>query len=83
YLVTHVGRLPVRGEVISGPGNFEIEVLDADPRRVKRLRIGPRKERPAPRPREARRRDANPDTNNPQANDNAGSSPSGDGVGSP
>ena len=39
YLVSHVGRLPVRGEVISGPGNFEIEVLDADPRRVKRLRI--------------------------------------------
>ena len=30
YLVTHVGRLPVRGEVISGPGNFEIEVLDAE-----------------------------------------------------
>ena len=49
YLVTHVGRLPVRGEVISGPGNFEIEVLDADPRRVKRLRIGTRKERAAPR----------------------------------
>ena len=45
YLVTHVGRLPVRGEVISGPGNFEIEVLDADPRRVKRVRIGTRKER--------------------------------------
>ena len=40
YLVSHVGRLPVRGEVISGPGNFEVEVLDADPRRVKRLRIG-------------------------------------------
>ena len=40
YLVAQVGRLPVRGEVISGPGNFEIEVLDADPRRVKRLRIG-------------------------------------------
>ena len=47
YLVTHVGRLPVRGEVISGPGNFEIEVLDADPRRVKRLRISTRKERAA------------------------------------
>src|SRR5579872_4700568 len=28
YLVSHVGRLPVRGEVISGPGNFEIEVLE-------------------------------------------------------
>src|SRR3979409_2395280 len=65
YLVTHVGRLPVRGEVISGPGNFEIEVLDADPRRVKRLRIGTRKERAAPRP--ARRRDIAPD---------AGSAPS-------
>ncbi len=68
YLVTHVGRLPVRGEVISGPGNFEIEVLDADPRRVKRLRIGPRKERPAPRP--TRRREA--------ANENQGTSPPGD-----
>ena len=44
YLVTHVGRLPVRGEVISGPGHYEIEVLDADPRRVKRLRIRLRKD---------------------------------------
>jgi len=35
------------------PGNFEIEVLDADPRRVKRLRIATRKERPPVRaPRE-------------------------------
>ena len=50
YLVNHVGRLPVRGELISGPGNFEVEVLDADPRRVKRLRIAPRKERPIARP---------------------------------
>ncbi len=48
-----------RGEVISGPGNFEIEVLDADPRRVKRLRIGTRKERSAVRAqRESRRREA-------------------------
>ena len=63
FLVTHVGRLPVRGEVISGPGNFEIEVLDADPRRVKRLRIGTRKERAAPRPqRDSRRREAAPET---------------------
>ncbi|HEY4203437.1 MAG TPA: hemolysin family protein [Xanthobacteraceae bacterium] len=61
YLVTQVGRLPVRGEIISGPGDFEIEVLDADPRRVKRLRIGLRKERPAPRTRETRRRDASAD----------------------
>src|SRR5262245_60762742 len=68
YLVSHVGRLPVRGEVISGPGNFEIEVLDADPRRVKRLRIATRKERAAPRTqREARRREALPDPNQAQA----------------
>ncbi len=59
YLVSHVGRLPVRGEVISGPGNFEVEVLDADPRRVKRLRIAIRKERPVARSqRETRRREA-------------------------
>jgi CBS domain containing-hemolysin-like protein len=38
-LVLLAGRLPVRGEIIPGPGEFEIEVLDADPRRAKRLRI--------------------------------------------
>jgi CBS domain containing-hemolysin-like protein len=82
YLVTHVGRLPVRGEVISGPGNFEIEVLDADPRRVKRLRIATRKERPAARAqREPRRREASPEAGHPQANDNV-SPPPGDGAGS-
>src|ERR1700742_3198906 len=71
YLVSHVGRLPVRGEVISGPGNFEVEVLDADPRRVKRLRIATRKERPAPRTqRESRRRESSSETTPPQANDN-------------
>ena len=83
YLVTHVGRLPVRGEVISGPGNFEIEVLDADPRRVKRLRIGPRKERPAPRARGARRQDnASTEASLPPP-DNSGSKQAGDGAGSP
>ncbi|WP_024509603.1 hemolysin family protein [Bradyrhizobium sp. ARR65] len=81
YLVSHVGRLPVRGEVISGPGNFEVEVLDADPRRVKRLRITTRKERPASRTqRESRRREAAPDAGSPQANDNSPPAP-GDGAG--
>jgi CBS domain containing-hemolysin-like protein len=47
YLMARVGRLPVRGELISGPGSFEIEVLDADPRRVKKLRIQ-RSKRPRP-----------------------------------
>jgi hemolysin (HlyC) family protein len=39
YLVTRASRLPVRGELIPGPGLFEFEVLDADPRRIKRVRI--------------------------------------------
>src|ERR1700730_10143487 len=39
YLVLQVGRVPVRGELVPGPAGFEIEVLDADPRRVKRVRI--------------------------------------------
>jgi CBS domain containing-hemolysin-like protein len=39
YLTWLAGRLPLRGEVISGPEPFEIEVLDADPRRIKRVRI--------------------------------------------
>ena len=34
-----VGRVPVRGEVIAHPSGVEFEVLDADPRRIKRLRI--------------------------------------------
>ena len=84
YLVSHVGRLPVRGEVISGPGNFEVEVLDADPRRVKRLRIAVRKERPAPRTtREGRKREAASDAGPTPSNDNSTSPPSsGDGAGS-
>jgi CBS domain containing-hemolysin-like protein len=55
YLVTRAGRLPLRGELIPGPGLFEFEVLDADPRRVKRVRITRLKER-RERPREPRRR---------------------------
>jgi CBS domain containing-hemolysin-like protein len=39
YVATRIGRVPVRGEVVPGPGPFELEILDADPRRVKKLRI--------------------------------------------
>jgi CBS domain containing-hemolysin-like protein len=35
------GRVPQRGEVIPHPGGFEIQILDADPRRVKRVRLRP------------------------------------------
>jgi len=33
------GRVPVRGELISHPSGLEFEILDADPRRIKRLRL--------------------------------------------
>jgi CBS domain containing-hemolysin-like protein len=46
YIMTRVGRLPSRGEVVQGPGDFEIEVLDSDPRRLKRVRITRRNGRP-------------------------------------
>ncbi|MGD1035989.1 MAG: hemolysin family protein [Roseiarcus sp.] len=41
-LTAAAGRVPGRGEIVTGPGDFEFEVLDADPRRVKRLKILPR-----------------------------------------
>ena len=39
YVATRIGRVPVRGELVPGPGPFELEILDADPRRVKKLKI--------------------------------------------
>jgi CBS domain containing-hemolysin-like protein len=57
YVATRIGRVPVRGELVPGPDPFELEILDADPRRVKKLRIyrnpdrdngGRRGERPLP-----------------------------------
>ena len=39
------GRLPQRGEVIAHPAGYDLEVVDADPRRVKKVRV-----RPAPTP---------------------------------
>lgn len=37
YLIC--GRVPARGEVIAHPSGLEFEILDAEPRRIKRLRI--------------------------------------------
>ena len=34
-----LGRIPVRGEVVQAIPGFEFQILDADPRRVKRVRI--------------------------------------------
>ncbi len=38
-VATLAGRVPQRGEVIVHPAGFEFEVIDADPRRIRRLRI--------------------------------------------
>ncbi len=35
------GRVPVRGELVEGPDGWEFEILDADPRRIKRIRVRP------------------------------------------
>jgi hypothetical protein len=45
----------VRGELVPGPGPFEIEILDADPRRVKKLRIYRSQDRQNGNSRELRR----------------------------
>jgi CBS domain containing-hemolysin-like protein len=39
-----IGRVPIRGEVIDGLG-FEFRVIDADPRRIKRIELAPSKRR--------------------------------------
>jgi CBS domain containing-hemolysin-like protein len=36
-----VGRVPARGELVRHPSGLEFEILDADPRRVKKLRVHP------------------------------------------
>ena len=33
------GRVPTRGEVVKHPDGLDFEVIDADPRRIKRLRV--------------------------------------------
>jgi CBS domain containing-hemolysin-like protein len=55
YVVTLIGRVPVRGELVPGPDSLEFQVLDADPRRIKKIRIYRRLAGRAER--EARRRD--------------------------
>jgi CBS domain containing-hemolysin-like protein len=81
YLVTKAGHVPVRGELVPGPEPFEAEVLDADPRRVKRVKIYLRKDRrpatareaptlvrtAAPRPVAPREDAPRPNTNTPPA----------------
>ena len=39
FIFTMLGRVPVRGEVVRHDAGYEFEILDADPRRIRRLRI--------------------------------------------
>ncbi|MBK8543066.1 MAG: CBS domain-containing protein [Caulobacteraceae bacterium] len=39
--VALAARLPQRGEILPHPAGFDVEIIDADPRRVKRIRIKP------------------------------------------
>ncbi len=43
-VASFAGRVPVRGEVVRHESGVEFEILDADPRRIRRLRV----RRPAP-----------------------------------
>jgi CBS domain containing-hemolysin-like protein len=65
YLMAQGGRLPLRGELVPGPPGFEIEVLDSDPRRIKRVRIHRSNTRASAREREGKRRDGAPDAASP------------------
>jgi CBS domain containing-hemolysin-like protein len=65
YLMAQVGRLPLRGELVAGPAGFEMEVLDSDPRRIKKVRIHRSKDRTIERDVDGRRRYSTPDTSSP------------------
>ena len=51
-IVSMMGRVPVRGELLRHPAGIELEILEADPRRVKKIRIHSR-----PRPQRQRRKE--------------------------
>jgi CBS domain containing-hemolysin-like protein len=40
-VVSLAGRVPIKGELVLHPSGIEFEVLDADPRRIKRVRMRP------------------------------------------
>ena len=70
-IFAELGRIPARGEVVQAVPGFEFHVLDADPRRIKKVRIS-RKRSPARRrllreeadaPSEVEETDAAPDSN--------------------
>jgi CBS domain containing-hemolysin-like protein len=63
-LVTLASRVPNRGEILRGPGDYDFEIIDADPRRVKRVRVF---RRPPDPPKRERKRKSKPDAAAPLA----------------
>lgn len=63
-LVTLAARVPIRNEILRGPGEFDFEIIDADPRRVKRVRIF---RRPPDPPKRERKRKPKPQPDMPAA----------------
>ncbi|MCC0030830.1 MAG: HlyC/CorC family transporter [Brucellaceae bacterium] len=55
-----LGRVPARGEVVQAVPGFEFDILDADPRRIRRVRIRPTKSAERRR-RQTAARDAEPE----------------------
>lgn len=39
FIFTHIGRIPVRGELIAIGEGLEFEIMEADPRRLRRVKI--------------------------------------------
>jgi CBS domain containing-hemolysin-like protein len=46
-IIEVAGRVPARGEVIKHPSGLEFEILQSDPRRIKRIRIHVKKAEPS------------------------------------
>ena len=38
-VITLAGRVPARGEILTHPSGVEFEIVEADPRRINRLRV--------------------------------------------
>ncbi len=74
---TAAGRIPVRGEIIHPIANFEFEILDADPRRIKKIRIRERRKLKTPlrnRPRSAAPASSEPANDDPVASKSSAAS---------
>lgn len=73
-LVTLAARVPVRGEILRGPGDYDFEIIDADPRRVKRVRVF---RRPPEPPKRERKRKPKAETAAPLAPSDGDQRPAG------